>query len=179
MTIMRSARRAVKENSHEEAIITRSLGRAFKDNDPSYGGPKAADMIKSSGANFFNEEGIRQLPDRPGVLYNFKNGTAEQYLRLVERIETRVYEDFGIRLIQDVKVIPHNGFDQAQLGAKGGIDLTPAKMNLQTKVDGNDSGGIKYHLDPAMLQQLQNAPGFVPVIINIQPLKDLRTFLET
>ena len=81
---------------------------------------------------------------------------------------------------------------------KGGIDLTPANMNLQTKMDsplqlrfakqsgrgGNDSGrvgddssGIKFHIDPAMLQQLQNAPGFVPVIINIQPMNDLRQFL--
>ena len=28
-----------------------------------------------------------------------------------------------------------------------------------------------------MLEQLQNAPGFVPVIINIQPMNDLRLFL--
>jgi hypothetical protein len=28
-----------------------------------------------------------------------------------------------------------------------------------------------------MLQQLQNATGFVPVIINIQPMTDLRLFL--
>jgi len=61
-------------------------------------------------------------------------------------------------------------------------------MNLQTKVDsrfrGNDSGksgndkGIQFNIDPAMLRQLQNAPGFVPVIINIQPLKSLPEFLE-
>ena len=42
---------------------------------------------------------------------------------------------------------------------------------------GNDSEGIKFHLDPAMLQQLQNAPGFVPVIINIQPMTSLYDFL--
>jgi len=29
-----------------------------------------------------------------------------------------------------------------------------------------------------MLKQLQNAPGFVPVVISIQPLEDLRGFLE-
>ncbi len=57
---------------------------------------------------------------------------------------------------------------------KGGIDLTPANMNLQTR---NSNGEIKFHMDPAMLQQLQNAPGFVPVIINIQPLKSLPEFL--
>jgi hypothetical protein len=32
-------------------------------------------------------------------------------------------------------------------------------------------------MDPAMLEQLRNAPGFVPVIINIQPLKSLPEFL--
>ena len=40
------------------------------------------------------------------------------------------------------------------------------------------SGGSKFQLDPAMLAQLQNAPGFVPVIIDIEPLKDLKSFLE-
>jgi transcriptional regulator with XRE-family HTH domain len=78
--------------------------------------------------------------------------------------------------------------DQASTSSPGGIDLTPANMNLPTKMDsrfrGNDKegngndNGIQFHLDPAMLKQLQNAPGFVPVIINIQPLTDIRTFLE-
>ena len=57
---------------------------------------------------------------------------------------------------------------------KGGIDLTPANMNLQTQ---NKGGEIKFHLDAAMLQQLQNAPGFVPVIIDFQPMTDLKKFL--
>jgi len=57
---------------------------------------------------------------------------------------------------------------------QGGIDLTVADMNLQTQNEGEE---IKFHLDPAMLARLQNAPGFVPVIINIQPLEDLSLFL--
>ena len=56
----------------------------------------------------------------------------------------------------------------------GGIDLTPANMNLQTQ---NSGGEIQFQMDPAMLERLQNAPGFVPVIINIQPMIDLRQFL--
>ena len=56
----------------------------------------------------------------------------------------------------------------------GGIDLTPANNTLQIQ---NTGGGIKFHLDPAMLAQLQNASGFVPVIINIQPMTDLKMFL--
>jgi hypothetical protein len=76
-------------------------------------------------------------------------------------------------------VVPGQAGDRAM---KGGIDLTPDNMHLQTKVmdsrfRGNDSEGIKFQLDPAMLAQLQNAPGFVPVIINIQPMTDLRQFL--
>ena len=47
-------------------------------------------------------------------------------------------------------------------------------MSLQTQ---NSGTGIKFYLDPAMLEQLRNAPGFVPVIINIQPMTDLRRFL--
>jgi len=56
----------------------------------------------------------------------------------------------------------------------GGIDLTPANMNLQTR---NSNGEIKFHIDPAMLQQLQNAPGFTVGSITIQPLKSLVAFL--
>jgi len=55
----------------------------------------------------------------------------------------------------------------------GGIDLTSDKaLSVQ-----NNGQGIKFHLDPAQFAQLQNAPGFVPVIINIQPLKSLPEFL--
>jgi hypothetical protein len=32
-------------------------------------------------------------------------------------------------------------------------------------------------MDPTMLVKLQNAPGFVPVIINIRPLKNIQEFL--
>ena len=78
----------------------------------------------------------------------------------------------------------------------GGIDLTAGKMNLRTRIDsrfrgndrvgdGNDSdgvwsdnGGIKFHIDPAMLARLEDAPGFVPVIVSLEPMVDLRKFLE-
>ena len=73
-------------------------------------------------------------------------------------------------------------------GQNGGIDLSSEKVNLETNVidsrfRGNDIGnhgndrGIQFHLDPAMLEQLQNSLGFVPVIINVRPLTDLKAFL--
>ncbi len=63
----------------------------------------------------------------------------------------------------------------------GGIDLTKVEVDSRFRGNdregggndntlANDSEGIKFHIDPAMLQQLQNAPGFVPVIIDIQSL---------
>jgi len=57
---------------------------------------------------------------------------------------------------------------------EGGIDLTAANMHVQTRNSGRE---IKFNLDPAMLQRLLNAPGFVPVIINIQPMTDIAKFL--
>ncbi|MDE2027561.1 MAG: hypothetical protein KGJ11_03330, partial [Candidatus Omnitrophica bacterium] len=63
--------------------------------------------------------------------------------------------------------------DAAQL-TKGGIDLTRAKMNLQTLDNGR---GIRFNFDASQLARWQNAPGFVPVIIHIQPVGDLRGFL--
>jgi len=60
------------------------------------------------------------------------------------------------------------------MAAKGGIDFTAGKAPLEIQ---NAGEGIKFRLDPVMLQELQNAAGFVPVIINIQPVTDLRLFL--
>ena len=55
----------------------------------------------------------------------------------------------------------------------GGIDFTSDKaLTVQ-----NNGQSIQFHINPTMLKQLQNAPGFTPVIINIQPLKDLSGFL--
>jgi len=67
--------------------------------------------------------------------------------------------------------------------AEGGIDLTPANMKVQVKTGsptnafGDDNEGIKFHLDPAQLAQLQNSPGFEPVIFDVEELTDLPAFL--
>jgi hypothetical protein len=80
---------------------------------------------------------------------------------------------------------------------RGGIDLTPTHMNVQVKTGSpannnewpvrdprtldNDNGskeGIKFHLSPAMLARLRDARGFVPVIVSIRPMTDLRGFLR-
>ena len=71
---------------------------------------------------------------------------------------------------------------------KFSIDLTADKIPLQIntrfpiKTFGNDSEtpdnrGIKFNLSPAMIEQLKDSQGFVPVIINIEPMTDLKLFL--
>ncbi len=55
----------------------------------------------------------------------------------------------------------------------GGIDLTSDKALLVQ----NNGQAIKFHIDPSQLRKLENAPGFAPVIINMQPIVDIRGFL--
>jgi len=64
----------------------------------------------------------------------------------------------------------------AQSNDLGGIDFKSDKVDNVLTVQ-NSGSAIRFNIDPAMLQQLQNAPGFVPVIINIQPMNDLHLFL--
>ena len=97
----------------------------------------------------------------------------------VEKEKENIISDlngvFGEYMLKSARQLFLPFGDQAMKAkTPGGIDLTPARMNLQTQ---NAGGGIKFYLDPAMLEQLRNAPGFVPVIINIQPMTDLRQFL--
>ena len=74
------------------------------------------------------------------------------------------------------------GLSTNENSALGGIDFKSDRMNVETKVDASlkdgASKGIQFHIDPAMLKQLQNAGGFTPVIINIQPMTDIKSFLQ-
>ncbi|MBF0489945.1 MAG: hypothetical protein HQL15_04930, partial [Candidatus Omnitrophica bacterium] len=107
----------------------------------------------------------------------------------------------GLRSLEDITA--EKGFGKALLGAKfkdlhinianngdinitsqidkamgsdktGGIDFSSNTMRLQTR---NGKGEIKFHLDSDQLARFQDALGFTPVIINIQPMMDLKLFL--
>ncbi len=56
----------------------------------------------------------------------------------------------------------------------GGIDFAANKTPLEIKNSGEE---VKFHIEPAMMQQLQNAAGFYPIIMNITPMKDIEGFL--
>ncbi|MBF0595183.1 MAG: hypothetical protein HQL22_09470 [Candidatus Omnitrophica bacterium] len=70
---------------------------------------------------------------------------------------------------RDQAVIPNHSRDDL-----GGIDLTADKTSLEIQ---NTGAAIKFYIDPAMLQQLQSATGFTPVIIDIQPTTSIPQFL--
>ncbi len=60
-----------------------------------------------------------------------------------------------------------------RFGMRGGIDLTSDKaLTVQ-----NNGQGIKFHIDPAQLQAVKNAPGFTIDSITIHPLKSVFNFL--
>jgi len=120
----------------------------------------------------------------PGSLdkYDFLEVLAGHHYR---KIEARNGADLAMKApktasaVNEVGVIEENNklVDKAAIAQGkhlGGIDLTPARMNLETKMDSE----IRFHLDPAMLAQMQNVTGFEPVIDSIHPLKDLKSFLS-
>jgi hypothetical protein len=135
------------------------------------------------------------LPQRENnsMFVNDKNQSEVKEEELVESVKPVEQKQVTqMRYGRNAPAIPFQlaGRDQAmKTKREGGIDLTPANMKVQVKTGspteafGDDKGrlgdneGIKFHLDPAMLAELQKAPGFVPVIINIRPLNDLRQFL--
>ncbi len=63
----------------------------------------------------------------------------------------------------------------ADMAEKGGIDLDPAQLDLQTRVDGESASFV---IDPALLERVKNAPGVTPVIVGIHALDSLRQFLN-
>ena len=115
----------------------------------------------------------QRFPGQAFRTYNIDFSSAEPVSQLAHRLDI---------MVGSAKIMVSSGAtwqkdypdDKAMKADEtGGIDLTSNKF-IQTK-DAGES--IKFHLDPAMLAQLQNAPGFVPVIIDMQPMTDLQGFL--
>lgn len=149
-------------------------------------------LAPTGAAEVFTKESLERLLNMPAdtIEMGEKGSSAvEEYRRQVRLgAEEFILQIIGARPALRNKLIQDNAqaakiINKTQLSKKnhpvppkdtGGIDLTSANMNLQTQ---NNGGEIKFHIDPAMLAQLQNAPGFVPVIISIQPMSDLKSFL--
>ncbi len=109
---------------------------------------------------------VKQFKEAVGI-----NGAKRVLMSLLQRgkVPLAIFPDF-----RSIPALAGVGSSDYAMASKGGIDFNSEKMNLETR---NESGEIKFQIDPAMLEQLQNAPGFTPVIINIQPMTDLPGFL--
>ena len=76
-------------------------------------------------------------------------------------------------VVEDLKKTSGDNVMLEKERPKGGIDLTSDKaLSVQ-----NNGQGIKFHINPAQLKELEDAPGFVPVIISIRPMSNIRMFL--
>ncbi len=65
----------------------------------------------------------------------------------------------------------HSGME----ATRGGVDFTANRTPLE--IENSGKVGIHFKVDPAMLRELEDAPGFEPVIYNIQPMRSVRSFL--
>jgi len=74
------------------------------------------------------------------------------------------------------EILGRNNIQIRDSAMNGGIDLTTTDSLLQSPFA---SEKIKFHINSAMLRQFQNASGFIPVIVSLQNLTDLRIFLTT
>ena len=145
LTARKSNRKASKVRM---GVITRSLGQSFQNNHPSYSDERTAiDLIRVSNVHILEVGSIKQVPGIPGALYNSDGqGTAEQYLRLMDRILNKVKEKTGINLIPEISLMPDESMvsnvlpesrtanevsDDAEM--PGGIDFNPDNMNLTAK----------------------------------------------
>jgi hypothetical protein len=97
-------------------------------------------------------------------------------LRTAERLSRQDTTDNAIaaRLILLEQAVRASRPETAEPTPVGGIDFDPARLNLEIQ---NNGGGIRFHISPELLEQLQNAPGFIPVIHSIQPMPPLPSFL--
>ena len=148
-----------------------------------------ANALKNQETLFFNMESSELV-----AIYNanINNHDADQVKQIMSELIKRVKgdyinhpnipADFKKNFDQLLKAAQKRFSDPAMIGTNhavnGGIDLTPANLHVESTLEGTGGGnGITFHLDAAQLVKLQNAPGFVPVIISIQPLYSFSKFL--
>ncbi len=65
--------------------------------------------------------------------------------------------------------------DKAMINMKGGVDFNSSNLNLQIKRDGK---GVPLPLAQQDMAQLIQIEGFIPVILEIKPVRDLPIFSE-
>ena len=97
-------------------------------------------------------------------------GMAVFHWQVVSQLVRIIQGDTSIRRLSEAV------FDAAQKpDTTGGIDLNASRLDLQVENNGKE---LNFNFDSSMAQQLQNATGFTPVVVNIHPLGNLSQYLE-
>jgi hypothetical protein len=96
---------------------------------------------------------------------------------VARKYEKKAHLHFRVQVF-DIK--PQVMEDRGQVVDKtktGGIDFNANQMNMNVSKEGN---GVGVNFDSAMVEQIRRNgfEGFVPVIINIQPLQNIRLLLD-
>ncbi|MBF0485880.1 MAG: hypothetical protein HQL16_05125 [Candidatus Omnitrophica bacterium] len=113
------------------------------------------------------KENLRRVFEPDGLFTAHLNGGEPFDLTDFNVLETPLSEDNNTLVIR--------GPDDAMAADKGGIDFNSSRMTLETQ---GSAGAMAFNIDPAIMEELRSAPGFVPVVIGIQPLNSLSEFLS-
>lgn len=111
---------------------------------------------------------------------SFKLVPFSEYLHIPMKIlKSSAYDQLNVDIINFIDNLPETLEETTSSSAleaqtKGGIDLTGEQMHRQLTTTGNN---VEFSFTPQMIEQVQSAPGFTPIIINIQPLISLPLFL--
>ncbi len=137
----------------------------------------------SQGANYWTvekwikEQVQNQFHWEPQAIFALDNGMDPNVKTFVDGKEVSLVAGARDNFNAAFSVVPkEDGAASAAIDTKtkGGIDFNADKLNVETQTRG---GEIKFEIDPQQLRELQYVPGFTPVIINIQPMTNVRMFL--
>ncbi len=129
--------------------------------------------LSSFNTNVFVDE--RRMVDGSRFFKEFTERFINDSVDIKDAFETLTRVYINLKLLNWDKMRRFiKGGNSDIFGNKGGIDLSSDKA-MQVKSNGSDAFGFK--LDPAMFKQYQDAPGFIPVIINIESIGNVRKFL--
>ncbi len=171
--VIRDALRYLKSGGR--IIIINDVNRTIgKDSLSQKGVQENGELFK-----FLSQKANIQIEEYHPINENFLRVTGEESERevlLIRKVGTlSATEELKGKgdIIPDARIFVADASNSAQ-SVRGGIDLNPSKIDMVTKTNGD---AIKYNLDPAMLQHLQNASGVTPVIVGISSLDSVQQFL--
>lgn len=100
--VMKTVKESLKARRAREPRIKRNFGSVFK-NPP--GGPPAGKLLEEAGLKGERIGGAMVAPEHANWIVNTGNATGNDLIRLMERMEERVFARFGVRLLREVLVL--------------------------------------------------------------------------